>query len=50
MKNVKAILRKKDVESILRASGQDNIISQNQKLAENKIKTIFRIFVENIMK
>lgn len=38
MKNVKAILRKKDVESILRASGQDNIISQNQKLAENKTK------------
>lgn len=29
---------KKDVESILRASGQDNIISQNQKLAENKTK------------
>lgn len=29
---------KKDVESILRASGQSNIISQNRELAENKIK------------
>ena len=29
---------KKDVESILRASGHDNIISQNRELAENKTK------------
>ena len=38
MKNVKTILRKKDVESILRESGQDNIISQNRELAKNKTK------------
>lgn len=38
MKNVETILRKKDVESILRESGQGNIISQNRELAKNKTK------------